>query len=107
MSARTSQYGRVSDSSPSVHTLDDKLTFAPPSRDCELQCSNVEGQQYVCTGDALQTLTNVLNYLKVQKVDFAKVFLKLSTAPEKAEELPLEELGSTLSAVLSVNIATD
>ncbi|KAI0348906.1 hypothetical protein OH77DRAFT_1594520 [Trametes cingulata] len=35
---------------------------------------NVEGQQYVCAGElvALQTLTNVLNYLKIQKVDIAK-----------------------------------
>ncbi|KAF8656258.1 hypothetical protein AX16_002694 [Volvariella volvacea WC 439] len=36
---------------------------------------NVEGQQYVCAGElvALQTLTNVLNYLKVQKIDIAKL----------------------------------
>ncbi|THH15787.1 hypothetical protein EW146_g4747 [Bondarzewia mesenterica] len=36
---------------------------------------NVEGQQYVCAGElvALQTLTNVLNYLKVEKVDIAKL----------------------------------
>ena len=36
---------------------------------------NVEGQQYVCAGElvALQTLTNVLNYLKVEKVDIGKV----------------------------------
>ena len=36
---------------------------------------NVEGQQYVCAGElvALQTLTNVLNYLKVEKVAIAKV----------------------------------
>ncbi|KAF5389975.1 hypothetical protein D9757_013855 [Collybiopsis confluens] len=35
---------------------------------------NVEGQQYVCAGElvALQTLTNVLNYLKVKKIDIAK-----------------------------------
>jgi len=35
----------------------------------------LQGQQYVCAGEliALQTMTNVLNYLKVQKVDFAKV----------------------------------
>ncbi|KAL0065236.1 fatty acid synthase alpha subunit Lsd1 [Marasmius tenuissimus] len=36
---------------------------------------NVEGQQYVCAGElvALQTMTNVLNYLKVKKVDIAKL----------------------------------
>ena len=35
----------------------------------------LQGQQYVCAGElvALQTMTNVLNYLKVQKIDFAKV----------------------------------
>ena len=34
-----------------------------------------QGQQYVCAGElvALQTMTNVLNYLKIQKVDLAKV----------------------------------
>lgn len=36
---------------------------------------NVEGQQYVTAGElvALQTLTNVLNFLKVQKIDIAKL----------------------------------
>ena len=36
---------------------------------------HLQGQQYVCAGEliALQTMTNVLNYLKVQKIDFAKV----------------------------------
>ena len=35
----------------------------------------LQDQQYVCAGEliALQTMTNVLNYLKVQKIDFAKV----------------------------------
>jgi fatty acid synthase subunit beta len=35
----------------------------------------LQGQQYVCAGEfvALQTMTNVLNYLKVKKIDFAKV----------------------------------
>lgn len=34
-----------------------------------------QGQQYVCAGElvTLQTLTNVLNYLKVKKVDLTKV----------------------------------
>jgi hypothetical protein len=36
---------------------------------------HLQGQQYVCAGEliALQTMTNVLNYLKVQKIDFSKV----------------------------------
>ncbi|EAU85370.1 fatty acid synthetase alpha subunit [Coprinopsis cinerea okayama7 len=36
---------------------------------------NVEGQQYVCAGElvSLQTLTNVLNFLKVKKIDFVKL----------------------------------
>ncbi len=34
-----------------------------------------QGQQYVCAGElvALQTITNVLNYLKIEKIDIAKV----------------------------------
>jgi hypothetical protein len=34
----------------------------------------VQGQQYVCAGElvAIQTLTNVLNYLKVHKVDICQ-----------------------------------
>lgn len=48
---------------------------------------NVEGQQYVCAGElvALQTLTNVLNYLKVEKVDIAKLLTKFS--PDKVREM--------------------
>lgn len=36
----------------------------------------LQGQQYVCAGElvALQAMTNVLNYLKVQKIDIAKVY---------------------------------
>ncbi|KAI0685962.1 fatty acid synthase [Cytidiella melzeri] len=36
---------------------------------------NVEGQQYVAAGElvALQTMTNVLNYLKIQKIDIVKL----------------------------------
>ncbi|KAG8694164.1 3-oxoacyl-[acyl-carrier-protein] synthase, partial [Ceratobasidium sp. 395] len=36
---------------------------------------NVEGQQYVCAGEllALETLTNVLNYLKIKKIDIQKL----------------------------------
>ncbi|RDX57079.1 fatty acid synthase [Lentinus brumalis] len=41
---------------------------------------NVEGQQYVCAGElvALQTLTNVLNYLKLEKIDIAKLTEKFT-----------------------------
>ncbi|KAI0368773.1 fatty acid synthase [Pilatotrama ljubarskyi] len=41
---------------------------------------NVEGQQYVCAGEliALQTLTNVLNYLKIEKIDIAKLTEKFT-----------------------------
>ncbi|KAI0046589.1 fatty acid synthase [Auriscalpium vulgare] len=48
---------------------------------------NVEGQQYVCAGElvALQTLTNVLNYLKVEKVDIGKLTEKFSI--EKVKEM--------------------
>ncbi|WAR63063.1 hypothetical protein PtB15_18B145 [Puccinia triticina] len=47
---------------------------------------NVEGQQYVTTGElvALQTLTNVLNFLKVQKIDIAELQQKMSL--EKVKE---------------------
>ncbi|KAF8896473.1 fatty acid synthetase alpha subunit [Infundibulicybe gibba] len=48
---------------------------------------NVEGQQYVCAGElvALQTMTNVLNYLKIQKIDIAKL-METFTA-EKVKEM--------------------
>ncbi|KAI5885432.1 uncharacterized protein SCHCODRAFT_01176814 [Schizophyllum commune H4-8] len=48
---------------------------------------NVEGQQYVCAGElvALQTLTNVLNYLKVKKVDIVQLTQQFSV--EKVKEM--------------------
>ncbi|KAF8843701.1 hypothetical protein BDN67DRAFT_963867 [Paxillus ammoniavirescens] len=48
---------------------------------------NVEGQQYVCAGElvALQTMTNVLNYLKLQKIDIAK--LTETFTVEKVKEM--------------------
>ncbi|KAG2057424.1 hypothetical protein BDR06DRAFT_1005063 [Suillus hirtellus] len=48
---------------------------------------NIEGQQYVCTGEllALQMMTNVLNYLKVQKIDIQK--LTEQFAVEKIKEI--------------------
>ncbi|KZT67951.1 hypothetical protein DAEQUDRAFT_367722 [Daedalea quercina L-15889] len=41
---------------------------------------NVEGQQYVCAGElvALQTMTNVLNYLKIEKIDIQKLTEKFT-----------------------------
>ncbi|KAI5782751.1 acyl transferase domain-containing protein [Geopyxis carbonaria] len=41
---------------------------------------NVSNQQYVCAGDlrALDCLTNVLNYLKVQKIDIQALMAKMS-----------------------------
>ncbi|KAI0826547.1 acyl transferase domain-containing protein [Trametes gibbosa] len=41
---------------------------------------NVEGQQYICAGElvALQTMTNVLNYMKIEKVDIAKLTEKFT-----------------------------
>jgi len=41
---------------------------------------NVEGQQYVCAGElvALQTMTNVLNYLKMEKIDIQKLTEKFT-----------------------------
>ncbi|EJU05022.1 fatty acid synthase [Dacryopinax primogenitus] len=48
---------------------------------------NVEGQQYVCAGElvSLQTLTNVLNYLKTENIDIPKLTEKFSV--EKVKEM--------------------
>ncbi|KAF8969171.1 fatty acid synthase [Flammula alnicola] len=48
---------------------------------------NVEGQQYVCAGElvTLQTMTNVLNFIKVQKIDIAKLTETFSV--EKVKEM--------------------
>ncbi|KAG1876139.1 hypothetical protein C8R48DRAFT_669334 [Suillus tomentosus] len=48
---------------------------------------NIKGQQYVCAGEllALQMMTNVLNYLKVQKIDIQK--LTEQFAVEKIKEI--------------------
>ncbi|KAK4046934.1 fatty acid synthase alpha subunit Lsd1 [Microbotryomycetes sp. JL201] len=52
---------------------------------------NVEGQQYVVAGHlvALQTLTNVLNLLKVQKIDLAKLteIMSIDEVKEKLGEI--------------------
>ncbi|KAK7745758.1 beta subunit of fatty acid synthetase [Diatrype stigma] len=47
---------------------------------------NIANMQYVCAGDlrALDTLTSVMNYLKVQKVDIVQ--LKKDLSPEKVKE---------------------
>ncbi|KAE9383824.1 hypothetical protein BT96DRAFT_1008738 [Gymnopus androsaceus JB14] len=48
---------------------------------------NVEGQQYVCAGEvvALQTMANILNYLKVKKIDITKLTETFSI--EKVKEI--------------------
>ena len=50
-----------------------------------------QGQQYVCAGElvALQTLTNVLNYLKVEKVDVAKVCFLFGALSIEADKCAL------------------
>ncbi|KAF7293423.1 Fatty acid synthase [Mycena indigotica] len=51
---------------------------------------NVEGQQYVCAGElvALQTMTNMLNYLKIQKIDISKgMLLTEPFTVEKVKEM--------------------
>ncbi|KAH7106327.1 fatty acid synthase [Auriculariales sp. MPI-PUGE-AT-0066] len=61
---------------------------------------NVEGQQYVCAGElvALQALTNVLNYLKIEKVDIAKLTEKLSL--EKVREMLGEIVANCIEKAL-------
>lgn len=53
---------------------------------CEIVNFNVENQQYVTAGDlrGLDTLTNVLNFIKLQKIDISK--LRESMSIEKVEE---------------------
>jgi fatty acid synthase subunit beta len=48
---------------------------------------NVQNQQYVCAGDlrALDCLTNVLNYLKAQKIDIQALMQKLEFDEVKAQ----------------------
>ncbi|KAE9396321.1 hypothetical protein BT96DRAFT_996816 [Gymnopus androsaceus JB14] len=52
---------------------------------------NVEGQQYVCAGElvALQTMANVLNYLKVKKIDITKSRKCLETLSKSVTVIPL------------------
>ncbi|TIB03399.1 hypothetical protein E3P94_00662 [Wallemia ichthyophaga] len=47
---------------------------------------NVDGQQYVCAGhlQALETLTNTLNFMKVNKIDIASLLKQLSVEQVKA-----------------------
>ncbi|KAF8453682.1 fatty acid synthase beta subunit dehydratase [Terfezia claveryi] len=48
---------------------------------------NVANQQYVCAGDlrALDCLTNVLNFLKIQKIDIQALMTKMSLEDVKAK----------------------
>ena len=68
-----------------------------------------QGQQYVCAGElvALQTLTNVLNYLKIQKIDFEKVcpmefitFLLTLLLCQLAQQLSLEKVKEMLADIV-------
>ncbi|TIC66451.1 hypothetical protein E3Q02_01872 [Wallemia mellicola] len=47
---------------------------------------NVDGQQYVCAGhlQALETLTNTLNFMKVKKIDISALLKQLSVEQVKA-----------------------
>ncbi|KAH9953906.1 acyl transferase domain-containing protein, partial [Lactifluus volemus] len=80
-------------------------------RDCLLEIVNfnVEGQQYVCAGElvALKTLTNVLNYLKVQKVDITKAFKDmLKDIVNNCYDHALEKQKSEGYIVLECGLAT-
>ena len=69
-----------------------------------------QGQQYMCAGGlvTLQMMINVLNYLKVQKVDLAKVSKKeLVTlvnahahAPQLSEKFTIEEVKKMLGEII-------
>ncbi|KIY48753.1 hypothetical protein FISHEDRAFT_9172, partial [Fistulina hepatica ATCC 64428] len=67
---------------------------------------NVEGQQYVCAGElvALQTLTNVLNYLKVKKVDIVKLTKEFTE--EKVKEMFKEIVQSCYESALELQKST-
>ncbi|CUA68512.1 fatty acid synthase subunit beta, fungi type [Rhizoctonia solani] len=54
---------------------------------------NVEGQQYVCAGEllALETLTNVLNYLKVKKIDIQQL----------TEQFTIEQVKEMLKEIIT------
>ena len=68
----------------------------------------LQGQQYVCAGElvALETMTNVLNYLKIQKVDLAKVSQAVRTmpigtyAPQLSEKFTVEEVKKMLGDII-------
>ncbi len=49
------------------------------SVDALTDATSFQGQQYVCAGEllALQTITNVLNFLKQEKIDVRKVKIRL------------------------------
>ncbi|KIY43927.1 fatty acid synthase [Fistulina hepatica ATCC 64428] len=67
---------------------------------------NVEGQQYVCAGElvALQTLTNVLNYLKVKKVDIVKLTEEFTE--EKVKEMFKDIVQSCYESALELQKST-
>ncbi|CAE6423597.1 unnamed protein product [Rhizoctonia solani] len=60
---------------------------------------NVEGQQYVCAGEllALETLTNVLNYLKIKKIDIQQLTEQFTV--EQVKEMLRDIITSCLEKV--------
>lgn len=75
-----------------------------------LICSSFQGQQYVCAGElvALQTMTNVLNYFKVQKIDIAKVTscfywttTLLTFSPQLTETFTVEKVKEMLAEIIA------
>ncbi|KAH9971264.1 hypothetical protein BGW80DRAFT_1113806, partial [Lactifluus volemus] len=66
---------------PALHEVVDTISNV---RDCLLDIVNLN-VEYVCAGElvAFQTLTNVFNYLKVQKVDITKASEKFGLAKVK------------------------
>ncbi|KAH9964650.1 hypothetical protein BC827DRAFT_1154089 [Russula dissimulans] len=72
------------------------------ARDCLLEIVNlnIEGLQYVCAGElvALQALTNVLNYLKMQQVDVTKLTETFGVA--KVKDMLKDIVNSCYESVL-------
>ncbi|KAF8871075.1 hypothetical protein BD779DRAFT_1478447 [Infundibulicybe gibba] len=69
---------------PRRRTLGGVSLMAPPHRPrVSVDVFVIQGQQGVCVGESavLQTMTNVLNHLRIEKIDVAKVRLRFSSWP--------------------------
>ncbi|KAF9508762.1 hypothetical protein BS47DRAFT_1365687 [Hydnum rufescens UP504] len=68
---------------------------------------NVEGSQYVCAGDllALQSLTNVLNYLKKENIDIQKLMKTYSI--DRVKEMLQEIVDNCIKAARQKQEADD